>query len=493
MGNLALFANLIASLSSSNVSFSEVSSQWMEEDIAIVQENDIDSWDDYYEYVIEKSSSKGDGDGSQSEAIVDVPAHLAEAYSDYNWIIDEDNSVLTSDVSAAIPIEMGGNGLFPRSDIQAAIDVAGVRDKTDYGGCGPIALMGIIDYFSRYLGYDEFIEDPTDSEERIALAAEVLSRLRRSMYGDAYNTFVSPDALQSCFRLISDDRGLYNIHPSITYTPFGGIGDAIRWELKNSIDKGMPVTLYAGLFSGDGEFAKHYTNVYGYETWIGVSKSDKSDKIEKMFLKARLNWGRSQEYYCDAVILNDAQAGIMRYEIKYENEISFGASDFAQEFVNDSGGGQYFFDRKLTDVYLDFCKKTVSCERLRASYIENQYLVLSPKRAGAGEAYVDIFFERAVQFWSLDISMWGGLEDAAHETFEVQYFCGDDWKHHLWIDLSELSTIKEYPDHFRFLFPKKAQAIKFIAISENPSGSRNRGRVVLDNFNVSYDDVDIWD
>lgn len=424
MGNLALFANLIASLSSSNVSFAEVSSQWMEEDIAIVQENDIDSWDDYYEYVIEKSSSKGDGNGSQSEAIVDVPAHLAEAYSDYNWIIDEDNSVLTSDVSAAIPIEMGGNGLFPRSDIQAAIDVAGVRDKTDYGGCGPIALMGIIDYFSRYLGYDEFIEDPNDSEDRIALAAEVLAEAKNSMLGNAKDTFVSPDAIQSCFFRIADARGLSTtIKPSMYCSYVGGLRDSTESALRNSIDKGVPVTLFVGLSSGDGEFAKHYTNVYGYEKWIGVSQSDKNDKIEKTYLKARLNWGRiGQEYYCDAAVLNDALTGILTFDIKYENEISFDASDFSQEFVNDSGGGQYFFDRKLTDVYLDSCKKTVSCERLRASYIENQYLVLSPKRAGAGEAYVDIFFKCAVQFWSLDISMWGGLEDAAHETFEVQFF-----------------------------------------------------------------------
>jgi len=198
MGNLALFANLIASFSASNVSFTEVYPSISTEDIVIMQENNIKTWEDLYDYTAKNSSTKSNEKGSYSEAITDVHVHLEKNYPDYSWIQDEDDSALTSDVSGAIPIEMGGSGLFPESDIQAAIDIAGVRDETEYGGCGPIALLGIIDYFARYLGFDEFISDPTSSSERIALAAEVFSLVNFSIFGNANSTIVWPESLQSC-------------------------------------------------------------------------------------------------------------------------------------------------------------------------------------------------------------------------------------------------------------------------------------------------------
>jgi len=233
--------------------------------------------------------------------------------------------------------------------------------------------------------------------------------------------------------------------------------------------------------------------VYGYEKWIGISKNNIKDKIEKTFLKARLNWGRTKEYYCDSEILNDPQVGILTYNILYSEEIVFGASDFADEFINDRGGGQYFFNCIDKDVYLDSCKEKISTNRLRTSYIENKYFVLSPKREGAGEANLELYFYHSVSFWTFDISMWGSLEDSANESLEVLYFRKCEWFHHIWIEPKKLSTLKDYPDSFSFLFPQDTEGIKFVAKSSNPSESRNKGRIVLDNFHISYNDVNIWD
>lgn len=68
-------------------------------------------------------------------------------YPDYYWALDKENSATTGGVSNAMPIEMEDETLFPLADIEKAIALAGVEGETDYGGCGPIAEMGILDYF----------------------------------------------------------------------------------------------------------------------------------------------------------------------------------------------------------------------------------------------------------------------------------------------------------------------------------------------------------
>lgn len=251
-----------------------------------------------------------------------------------------------------------------------------------------------------------------------------------------------------------------------------------------NIDKGIPVTMFTGLVSGDGDFANHYTNIYGYETWIGVGKD--GTKIEKQFIKARLNWGRKVEYYCDANILTDGQVGLITYKINYAKNYEFYAHDFAEEFVNSAGGGQYFFENIGETVSLSN-GETIYTERKRCSYIENQYLVLSPNRANAGTAYLDILFPHSVTKLTVDMSMWGSNEGAINESFILQYMTEEGWKDHVAISpYYDLPTVKDYPQTYTFLFPKNTNQIRFLATHSNPSGDRNKGRIVLDNFIVEY-------
>jgi len=70
--------------------------------------------------------------------------------------------------------------------------------------------------------------------------------------------------------------------------------------------------------------------------------------------------------------------------------------------------------------------------------------------------------------------MWGSLEGAQHETFEVLYFQNSEWFHHLWIQPKRLSALKDYQNNFSFLFPKDAEAIKFVAKSSHPCGNRKQ-------------------
>jgi hypothetical protein len=382
-----------------------------------------------------EKSKGGSGDGSVSDAITDVGSYLNENFTDYYWIRDTNNCCLTSEVSSAIPVEMQSD-YFPTSDINQAITIANVGNYTSYGGCGPIAAMGIFDYFSRYLGYSELINDPTNTYQRISLAAEVLTHTNFSIFGNQNNTLVWPWDYASCFNDVADNHGLSSILScSCSWTLFGGNKENYWNTIVENIDQGIPVTLFTGLCSGDGEFSQHYTNIYGYDTWVGIPSSG-GERLTKTFIKARLNWGRGEEYFCNADILDNGQVGLITYAINYGNHYSFYDHDFAEEFVNDSGGGQYFFYEKSTQVSFSG-GQTVQTKRLRTSYIENQYLVLSPNRLNAGAAYLDIAFPHRIPKLVFDVAMWSSLEGAINEDFTIQYYDGTNWQDRISLALTK--------------------------------------------------------
>ena len=112
---------------------------------------------------------------------------------------------------------------FPEADIDRAIIAAGVENETSYGGCGPIAALGIMDYFARYLGYDEIISDPTNADKRVILASEVLSHTHFSVFGGKDNTLVWPWDYSSCFNTVMSNHGLSNVISATNHwTVFGG-------------------------------------------------------------------------------------------------------------------------------------------------------------------------------------------------------------------------------------------------------------------------------
>lgn len=472
--------------------FSSVLANCSNDEIIMATTMGIDDWEDYKNYIEMNVQSLAENDGSQewsdSTPIVDVARNLANRFPNYTWFQDKNNSGSTSDVSNHIPIEMKRYDSFPEADILDAIEVAGVQDKTNYGGCGPIAAIGVLDYFARYLGYGEIIDDPTNSARRIALAAEVMSNTNYSPTGNTDSSRVWPWDMVNGFNTVVLDHGL-SIQAQYKVSLFGGRGSEFWNDIVENIDRGLPVSMLTAGASGDGSFANHYSNVYAYETWIGVA-ADNGGIMTKKFIKGRLNFGWQDGYYCDANILNYIHSGIVTYNPHYDESYDFTASDFAEEFVNDSGGGQYFFSPMSEPVAISD-GKTLQTTRLRTSYIENEFLVLSPNRENAGTAYLDIAFPTKVSQLSFDAFLWSRYEGISGEEFKMQYY-DDGWHDHITIDLSLLPG-KYDQDCTRFaLFPKDTTRIRFYVTHQSPSGSRNKGRICLDNFEVSYNDA-LWE
>ena len=197
--------------------------------------------------------------------------------------------MLPSDYIEHILVEMKSID-FPTEDLTAALINTGVINFTDYGGCGPIAIIGMLDYFSRYLGYNEIINDPANKNDRITLAEEVFSAVNyeNSSFGDG-ETLIWPWQCIWAFNDVLAKHGLKDLFTlDLKISLFGGEKNAIWDIIVENIKKGMPVTLFTGLDSGNGVFGGHYTNVYGYETWIGINNGD---RLVKQFIKARTNLG----------------------------------------------------------------------------------------------------------------------------------------------------------------------------------------------------------
>lgn len=426
-----------------------------------------------------------------------IKQHLNENYSHYTWIDESRRSI--EEFSGGIPVEMGSDD-FTTEEIREGIYRAHKENLTSYGGCGPIATMCVLDYFARYLGFSHISPNPSAHEEKVKLATEVMEASpilpldkMPLWYGDEA-TAELPQGIRQCFNQVIRQHGLWHIIEAKDYWTI----DKWRKEeffaiIKEYIDKGIPVT-FANAILGNGAFKQHTVNIYAYHNWVGISPDGMIYK--KQFLEARLGWGRSERYCFDADLLNQGLYGIVVYDINYPKEHLFGAKDLKRYFVNENGGGQYFFEPK--EAIVDIPPSTIfDSKRPRTSCIEDQYLVLSPNRKGAGTAYLELTFAHAIQKLEFTAALWSEREHHYSEEFRIQYWLSEDdecginqapgsWIDHKNISLEDIPKDKDNQKEYMLYFPNHVRRFRFIATHQQPSGDRNQGRICLDSFRLSY-------
>lgn len=449
------------------------------------------------------------------ENIGSKPYYFSQKYYlSSNWNRISSNSINN------IPIEVGDNDTdgindeldkkyFPQSDINTAINTSGIASS--YGGCGPIAMMGIMDYFARNKNYSSIMNNPENSTDRIQLAYDIFTNTNTSEWpmfanetynlenninnlnetmlysGGSKNTLTFPGDYVDGFNTLMTDK--YHLNNQISAHSQGWFlvskNSKIN-KVKESIDNGLPVTIYAGQ-AGAGYFGNHYVNAYAYEVWQGKDRDGKT--ITNTLFNTRLNWGWGQSYDChmDADMLSALFSGIIYYKVTDSNQL-IRPIDFSTKFVNENGQGQYFFYDKTEDITTSN-GFTFGTSRLRCGYIENQYLVLSANRSGAGRASLEMNFDINVKAINFDLSLWSGLESLTGQNDYVKLFYLDSenqWQEQMQFSVNNLSTLKQYPDNFYTQFPIATNGIKFEVFKENPTGDRNKGRVVIGNMNLFY-------
>jgi hypothetical protein len=414
--------------------------------------------------------------------------------------MDKNNSKSLLAVTGHIPIEMQDEN-FPKDDILTAIDTSG--SKSSYGGCGPIAMMGVLDYYARYRGYTSLMEDPNNKYDRIRLAYDVLTNTKtvelpsfsksnatnenklKSSSDKDKNTFTWPSDYVAGFNAVVKQ---HNLSEELSCSSESSSYSNKISIIKNSINNGSPVTMFGGL-AGPGNLGNHYVNVYEYQTWNGIDRD--GNKISDLLLVFRLNWGWDDNIkrYASADFLKTAIfTGVIGYMAKHNSEV-IRPIDFSKDFINDRGQGQYFYYEKEADIILDSGFE-FSTTRLRCGYIENEYLVLSSKREDAGTAYLEFDFNVPIYAINFDISLWSGLEGLTDYNssirLETRISKNSDWNLEHNFIVSDLATNKDLEENMYLKFSTPTQNFRFIVECDHPSGDRNKGRVVLGDITLFY-------
>ena len=410
-----------------------------------------------------------------------VDVILENEYSDYD-VFTKKSDVEVKQITGQNPININvaASDRFKKTEILEALSNS--SSESTYGGCGPIAMIGIFDYLSTVLGYNEIISNPNDSSVRINFATKIFNEVPTYEVGTSGDkgTLILPWSYESHFNELIKEFGLYETIEAHNYLDI--ITSNELEKLKESINNGLPVTIYAGFINSE-PFSEHYFVCYGYVDYVLYHKETK-ERLDKTFLLCHTNVSDGKGLYCDADILNELQCGIICYDIKY-NETNIAASDFSEEFINHSTNqGQYFYDEIEEDVTTS-SGYSFNTKRLRCSYIEQQYLVLSANRSGAGEAYLEFILDDDIRAIEFDMGLWSGLEGfSLNDIISVEYY-DNSYIRHMIYDYQKLNNNKDNLAHYKIIFPKEINRFRiYVKCNTIVQIDRNKGRVVLDNIKL---------
>lgn len=150
---------------------------------------------------------------------------------------------------------------------------------------------------------------------------------------------------------------------------------------------------------------------------------------------------------------------------------------------------QYFFYETTKNVSVG--NLTFETKRLRTGYIEEETINLSPRRIGAGLAYLEYnFFASYVRKVIVDLSMWSSTEymDSSDSTILLQYLDSNSNNWETYYDLlndCDLSENRYEQDKYIINFPNGTQKFRFYSTSST-IGDRNKGRLSIGEMIVEY-------
>ena len=161
---------------------------------------------------------------------------------------------------------------------------------------------------------------------------------------------------------------------------------------------------------------------------------------------------------------------------------------------------QYFFEtnkENQTSTPITDHGLTITHDRLRCGYIENSYVILSPRRQGAGRAYFTMDFSQAVYSYMFGITLWSDSEYlSTNDSTAVVEWKDQNGVWHEDMDLlsdppNGLSTRDQQVDRYQFAHTEGIYGLRFVATS-SAIGDRNKGRLCLDDIVLNTNANDLW-
>lgn len=128
--------------------------------------------------------------------------------------------------------------------------------------------------------------------------------------------------------------------------------------------------------------------------------------------------------------------------------------------------------------------------RLRCGYIQNEFINLSPRRSGAGQAYLELIFSSNIYVIEMAVSMWSDheLTTSSNATAFVQYKDINGVYQNI-VDLYndfEISKNRYQQDYLSIRMPSQTNCIRIYTSSE-AIGNANKGRISLGEITIIYE------
>lgn len=150
----------------------------------------------------------------------------------------------------------------------------------------------------------------------------------------------------------------------------------------------------------------------------------------------------------------------------------------------------YYYSEYQTNLTVDGIN--IQTKRLRCGYIEERYVVLSPRKENAGTAYFEMVFDTAIYGYIVGLCWWGIYEyqDLGDSSYIIQTLDQyNNWNTD--IDLLEECELNENNENINRLYfekmgTEKIYGIRFYATS-TPYGTWNKGRLCIDDIVLSTD------
>lgn len=148
---------------------------------------------------------------------------------------------------------------------------------------------------------------------------------------------------------------------------------------------------------------------------------------------------------------------------------------------------QYFFSKEEKQVSVgNFSFNTF---RLRTGYIENEYINLSPKRANAGSAYLEYYFNKPVTKVTMNLSLWSGAE-GFNKNEDIAWFMKRTSRGDLFVAIDlfneiTLSTNRYNQGTYTVAFGESIYFFGFYVYS-SAVGSTNKGRISIGDMKIQY-------
>lgn len=418
--------------------------------------------------------------------------HLSLRFSNYNNWHKTSNCFDVSNVFGTNINEQSESGeLFQRAKQDLGITYSAL-------GCGPIAAYSMFEYLADSAKYKS-IKKYNDFKNNLKLAKKILNTIDVVPL-DRYNhkeTFTLPftfiqqcDAILESFDIMPDFLTCYgdSIYSSIT------LSQTIN-NLIDSIDSGMPVIWWTGALNGnDKYFEGHYMNIYGYEWWEGTD--DNGNKYQHLLFKIRMNFGHSYTEYVDSDVFSYVKGGFVYFQEKQD-----------RSYFNSNSFSNFACVYNPLIIEMDVFPLIGNCiahtNRKRCGYIKrydstNTYvteenLTLSAYKQNVNEAYIDFVFDNKISYIQLYAKWWSYSEKInKNNGFAfLQIKINQKWENYY--DLLSCSSEVNDPTLVTikmpsYGYPMRLYEFRIIVSSFNPSGTRNKGRIVIEDINVFFYD-----